>query len=154
MGLAVANAAKHKLAGLLAERLPPDGVYVGEVIVAGLVKGTASDRGNATIASSIVADKFWSSTRSAKQSRRSSAEHQSRSHRPETDLHRLDVRDTGGDSTHPAANCDQSINAGLRRPCVSDCEQGGWSRVPKGGDSAGREPSRSTPHGRWFHLYV
>ena len=59
MGLAVANAAKHKLAGLLAERLPPDGVYVGEVIVAGLVKGTASDRGNATIASSIVADKFW-----------------------------------------------------------------------------------------------
>ena len=41
MGIAVANAAKHKLAGLLAERIKQDGIYVGEVIVAGLVKGHA-----------------------------------------------------------------------------------------------------------------
>ena len=40
MGLALANAAKHKLVGLLAERLKADGVYVGEVMIAGAVKGT------------------------------------------------------------------------------------------------------------------
>lgn len=40
MGLALANAAKHKLVRLLAARLKPDGVYVGEVMIAGAVKGT------------------------------------------------------------------------------------------------------------------
>jgi NADP-dependent 3-hydroxy acid dehydrogenase YdfG len=59
MGLALANAAKHKLVGLLAERLKGDGVYVGEVVVAGSVKGTAWDSGNATIDPSTVANKFW-----------------------------------------------------------------------------------------------
>jgi short-subunit dehydrogenase len=55
MGLALANAAKHKLVGLLAERLKGDGVYVGEVMVAGLV--TPND--GATIQASTVADRFW-----------------------------------------------------------------------------------------------
>jgi NAD(P)-dependent dehydrogenase (short-subunit alcohol dehydrogenase family) len=55
MGLAVANAAKHKLVGLLAERLKGDGVYVGEVMVAGVV--TPSN--GATIQASAVADRFW-----------------------------------------------------------------------------------------------
>ena len=41
MGVALANAAKYKLVGLLAQRLKGDGVYVGEVMVAGVVKGTA-----------------------------------------------------------------------------------------------------------------
>ena len=41
MGVALANAAKHKLVGLLSERLKGEGVYVGEVMVAGAVKGTA-----------------------------------------------------------------------------------------------------------------
>jgi hypothetical protein len=59
MGLAVANAAKHKLVGVLAERLRPDGIYVGEVMVLGLVKGTPFDRGDATIDASTVADRFW-----------------------------------------------------------------------------------------------
>lgn len=59
MGLAVANAAKHKLVGLLSEKLKSDGVYVGEVIVLGTVKGTAFDSGNATIEPSAVAAKFW-----------------------------------------------------------------------------------------------
>jgi hypothetical protein len=58
MGLALANAAKHKLVGLLSQRLKDDDVYVGEVMVAGLIKGTGSDSG-ATIEGSVVADKFW-----------------------------------------------------------------------------------------------
>jgi len=59
MGLALANAAKHKLVGLLAQRLKPEGVYVGEVMVAGMVKGTAWDRGNATLEPAAIAGKFW-----------------------------------------------------------------------------------------------
>jgi hypothetical protein len=59
MGLAVANAAKHKLVGLLAERLKDDGVFVGEVMIAGAVKGTASDNGGRAIEGRLIADKFW-----------------------------------------------------------------------------------------------
>jgi short-subunit dehydrogenase len=59
MGLGLANAAKHKLVGILAERLKPDGIYVGEVMVGGTVKGTAWDDGSATIAPETVANKFW-----------------------------------------------------------------------------------------------
>jgi NAD(P)-dependent dehydrogenase (short-subunit alcohol dehydrogenase family) len=59
MGLALANAAKHKLVGLLAEQLRPDGVFVGEVMVAGVIKGTAWDTGAQGIESSAVADQFW-----------------------------------------------------------------------------------------------
>jgi len=40
-GLALANAAKKKLVGLLIQRLKPEGVYVGEVTIAGSIKGTA-----------------------------------------------------------------------------------------------------------------
>jgi NAD(P)-dependent dehydrogenase (short-subunit alcohol dehydrogenase family) len=59
MGLAVANAAKHKVVGLLSEKLKPDGIYVGEVMVLGLIQGTPWDQGNATIPASRVADQFW-----------------------------------------------------------------------------------------------
>ena len=59
MGLGVANAAKHKLVGLLSARLKSEGVYVGEVMVAGTVRGTAWDQGNASIESSTIANKFW-----------------------------------------------------------------------------------------------
>jgi len=41
MGLALANAAKKKLVGLLVQRLKPEGVHVGEVMIAGSIKGTA-----------------------------------------------------------------------------------------------------------------
>ncbi len=58
-GLALANAAKYKLVGLLAQRLKGDGVYVGEVMVAGTVKGTAWDKGQATLESAAIANKFW-----------------------------------------------------------------------------------------------
>jgi len=58
MGVALANAAKYKLVGLLAQRLKGDGVYVGEVMIAGAIQGTPWDHGN-SIAPSTVADKFW-----------------------------------------------------------------------------------------------
>jgi NADP-dependent 3-hydroxy acid dehydrogenase YdfG len=59
MGLAVANAAKHKLVGLLAERLKGEGVYVGEVMIAGVVKGTAFDSGGPAIDPARIAGEFW-----------------------------------------------------------------------------------------------
>jgi hypothetical protein len=57
MGLSVANAAKHKLVGVLAKKLQSDGIYVGEGMVLGTVKAATSDSG--TIAPSTVAAKLW-----------------------------------------------------------------------------------------------
>src|SRR5258707_409743 len=59
VGVALANTAKHRLVGLLAERLKADGVYVGEVMVAGAVKGTPFASGGEGIEASAIADKFW-----------------------------------------------------------------------------------------------
>lgn len=59
MGLSMGNAAKHKLVGMLAAKLKPEGVYVGEVIVTGTVKGTAFDAGNGTLDAANIAQKFW-----------------------------------------------------------------------------------------------
>ncbi len=59
MGLAVAKAAQHKVVGLLAEKLKADGIYVGEVVVLGMVKGTVFDSGSATLEASTIAAKFW-----------------------------------------------------------------------------------------------
>ena len=59
MGLSMANAAKHKLVSMLAAKLKGDGVYVGEVIVSGTVKGTAFDTGGGTLEAATVAQKFW-----------------------------------------------------------------------------------------------
>jgi NADP-dependent 3-hydroxy acid dehydrogenase YdfG len=59
MGLSVANAAKRKLVGLLARKLKPRGVYVGEVMVLGSVKGSAWDNGTATLEAATVADAFY-----------------------------------------------------------------------------------------------
>ena len=59
MGLSVANSAKHKLVALLAQKLKPENIYVGEVMVLGSIKGSAFDNGQATIAGSTVAEKFW-----------------------------------------------------------------------------------------------
>jgi short-subunit dehydrogenase len=59
MGLAVANAAKHKIVGLLSQKLKGDGVYVGEVMVNGVVKGSAWDAGNGNVEASTIAAKFW-----------------------------------------------------------------------------------------------
>jgi short-subunit dehydrogenase len=59
MGLSVANAAKHKLVRLLATRLAADGVYVGEVMITGTIKGSAFDQGNANLDPADVGDTFW-----------------------------------------------------------------------------------------------
>jgi NAD(P)-dependent dehydrogenase (short-subunit alcohol dehydrogenase family) len=59
MGLALANAAKHKMVGLLAAKLKPEGVYIGEVVVLAMVKGTAFDNGSATLETKAIAEKFW-----------------------------------------------------------------------------------------------
>lgn len=59
MGLSIANAAKHKLVRLLATRLAADGIYVGEVMVTGSVKGTAFDHGNANLDGADIGEKFW-----------------------------------------------------------------------------------------------
>jgi NADP-dependent 3-hydroxy acid dehydrogenase YdfG len=59
MGLAVGKAAQHKATGLLSAALAPRGVYVGEVVVGGAVKGTAFDRGQATLEASDIAQRFW-----------------------------------------------------------------------------------------------
>jgi NAD(P)-dependent dehydrogenase (short-subunit alcohol dehydrogenase family) len=59
MGLAIGKAAQHKAVGLLHASLAGEGVYVGEVVVLGAVKGTAFDAGQATLEASAIADKFW-----------------------------------------------------------------------------------------------
>ncbi len=59
MGVGLANAAKHKLVGLLAQRLKDDGVYFGEVMVAGVVKGTAWAGAAGGIDPATIAGKFW-----------------------------------------------------------------------------------------------
>jgi NAD(P)-dependent dehydrogenase (short-subunit alcohol dehydrogenase family) len=59
VGVALANAAKHKLVGLLSQRLASEGVYVGEVMVAGAVKGTPFASEGFGIEASAIADAFW-----------------------------------------------------------------------------------------------
>jgi NADP-dependent 3-hydroxy acid dehydrogenase YdfG len=60
MGLAIGKAAQHKLVGLLHQKLKAEGIYVGEVVVLGMVKGTAFDSGSATLDPADIASKFWS----------------------------------------------------------------------------------------------
>ncbi len=60
MGLSIANSAKHKLVRMLSHKLKDDGIYVGEVVVTGSVKGTVFDNGSATLEPSAIAEKFWS----------------------------------------------------------------------------------------------
>lgn len=58
--LALGNAAKAKLVGLLAARLKNEGVYVGEVTIAGVVSGTGPvSPGVPTIESKTIAETFW-----------------------------------------------------------------------------------------------
>jgi len=64
MGLAVANAAKHKAVRLLHAKLAPQRIYVGEVMVLAPVKGTPWDDGTATLEATTIADRFWGSYQS------------------------------------------------------------------------------------------
>jgi NAD(P)-dependent dehydrogenase (short-subunit alcohol dehydrogenase family) len=68
MGLAVTKAAQRKLTGLLSAKLAPKGIYVGEVIVGGLVKGTAFDTAcNAPLDAADIADKFYAMYKARKE---------------------------------------------------------------------------------------
>ena len=58
-GLAIGKAAQHKAVGVLHQRLARENIYVGEVVVLGMVKGTAFDAGNATLEAASIAEKFW-----------------------------------------------------------------------------------------------
>jgi NADP-dependent 3-hydroxy acid dehydrogenase YdfG len=59
MGLAIGKAAQHKAVGLLHQRLAPEKVYVADLLVLGVVKGTAFDRGQGTLDPDAIADRFW-----------------------------------------------------------------------------------------------
>jgi NAD(P)-dependent dehydrogenase (short-subunit alcohol dehydrogenase family) len=58
-GVALANAAKNKLVGLLSNRLQAEGVYVGQVMIAGAVKGTAYAAGGDGIDPARISAAFW-----------------------------------------------------------------------------------------------
>ena len=58
-GAAIGKAAQHKLVGLLGEKLKSDGIFVGEVVVTGVVKGTAFDTGQGNLDPAEIASSFW-----------------------------------------------------------------------------------------------
>lgn len=58
MGLALSSGAKHKLVGLLAQRLKGEGVFVGEVTVYRQIKGTPG-AGDGAVDPSVIAEKHW-----------------------------------------------------------------------------------------------
>jgi len=58
MGIALSSAAKHKLAGLLAQRLKGEGIYVGEIMTFGTIKGTSPDNVG-SVDPAVIAGKFW-----------------------------------------------------------------------------------------------
>ncbi|QSQ19006.1 SDR family NAD(P)-dependent oxidoreductase [Pyxidicoccus parkwayensis] len=59
MGLALEKAAQLKTVGLLHHRLAREGVYVGEVVVGGTVRGTAFDSGHGNLEASDIAESVW-----------------------------------------------------------------------------------------------
>jgi NADP-dependent 3-hydroxy acid dehydrogenase YdfG len=59
VGLALSGAAKHKLVGLLAQRLKGDGVYVAEVMVHPTIKNTPGENANFAVDPSVIASKYW-----------------------------------------------------------------------------------------------
>jgi len=67
-GVALENAAKSKLVGILAERLREFDIYVGEITIAGSVAGTATASPTA-IEPTTIADTFWSLTRTRETTR-------------------------------------------------------------------------------------
>jgi short-subunit dehydrogenase len=57
--LAIAKAAQRKLVHLAHEKLKADGIYVGELTVLGVVKGTPFDDGKSQLTAEAIAEKFW-----------------------------------------------------------------------------------------------
>ena len=60
MGLGLIKAAQHKLTHLLHHKLKADGIFVGSVVVLGLVKGSAFDQGGTGLEPTAIAESFWS----------------------------------------------------------------------------------------------
>ena len=58
-GYCAGKAAQDRLTTQMAITLGKEGVFVGKVVVAGKVKGTAFDQGDAKIEPGSVADAFW-----------------------------------------------------------------------------------------------
>jgi NAD(P)-dependent dehydrogenase (short-subunit alcohol dehydrogenase family) len=60
VGVALGNAAKAKLVGLLSARLKGEGVFVGEVTIAGVVRGTGPEAPCIpTLEGADIAEAFW-----------------------------------------------------------------------------------------------
>lgn len=60
VGVPLGNAAKAKLVGQLSARLKSEGIYVGEVTIAGVVRGTGPESpGMPTLEPAAIADTFW-----------------------------------------------------------------------------------------------
>ncbi|MCB9565845.1 MAG: SDR family NAD(P)-dependent oxidoreductase [Myxococcales bacterium] len=59
MGLGVAKAAQHKLTGVLHHALKGDGIFVGSIVVMGMVKGTAFAQGDSGLDPDAIAGSFW-----------------------------------------------------------------------------------------------
>ncbi len=60
VGLALSGAAKHKLVGLLAQRLKDDGVYVAEVMVHASIKNTPGESADyGVVDPAVIAEKYW-----------------------------------------------------------------------------------------------
>ncbi len=60
MGLGLIKAAQHKLTHLLHHKLKPDGIFVGSIVVLGLVKGSAFDQRGDGLDPAAIAESFWS----------------------------------------------------------------------------------------------
>ncbi len=59
-GVALGDAAKAKLVGLLAARLKAEGIFVGEVTISGVVRGTGPETpGVPVVEGKAIADAFW-----------------------------------------------------------------------------------------------
>ena len=58
-GLALGSTAKHKLVGLLAQALKPEGIYVGEVTTFSTIRNTPGEDSRDSVDPSVIAENFW-----------------------------------------------------------------------------------------------
>jgi hypothetical protein len=112
-GVALECAAKSKLAGLLAERLRPEDVFVGELVITGSVKGSPY-AGPTSIDPVDIADRLWTMARDRTENRafigeqpwrhplRIGERHENSRHQPLGGSDRWTARDPGFATSVPA----------------------------------------------------